>query len=74
MEDRIKKVISAVFNYPMEKIDAASAPDTIDNWDSLGHMNLVVGLEEEFDIVIEDEEIGEMLNFSLIKAIIKSKI
>ena len=74
MENRIKNVISAVFNYPIEKIQKDSSPDSIDKWDSLGHMNLVVGLEEEFDIVIEDDEIGEMLNFALIEEIIKSKI
>lgn len=74
MENRIKTVISAVFNYPIEKIHKDSSPDSIDNWDSLGHMRLVVGLEEEFNIVIEDDEITEMLNFALIEEIIKNKI
>ena len=74
MENRTKNVIPAVFNYPIEKILKDSSPDSIDEWDSLGHMKLVVGLEEEFDIVIEDDEIAEMLNFALIEEIIKSKI
>ena len=74
MENRIKNVISAVFNYPIEKIQQDSSPDAIDKWDSLGHMSLIVALEEEFDIEIDDEEIAEMMNFALIVEIIKSKI
>ena len=74
MENRIKNVIAVVFDLTTEKIQEDSSPDSIDNWDSLGHMNLVVALEEEFDVVIEDDEIAEMLNFALIKEIIKDKI
>jgi acyl carrier protein len=74
MENRIKNVMAAVFNYPNEQIQDDTSSDSIDKWDSVGHMNLIVGLEEEFGIIIEDDEISEMLNFALIKEILKSKI
>lgn len=74
MENRIKNVMAAVFNYPSEQIQDDTSSDSIDKWDSVGHMNLIVGLEEEFSIIIEDDEISEMLNFALIKEILKSKI
>ena len=74
MEDRIKKVISAVFKVPVKEINDKSSPYTIESWDSLKHMNLVVALEEEFGIMFEDDEIAELLNYSLICNIIKSKI
>lgn len=74
MENRIINVISTVFNYPIENIQQDTSPDVVENWDSLGHMNLIVALEEEFEIEIEDEEIAEMMNFALIVEIIKSKI
>lgn len=43
---------------------------TIESWDSLKHMNLVIALEDEFQITIPDEEIGNLLSFSLIKLIV----
>ncbi len=73
MENRIKKVMSAVFEISVEEINEKSSPDTIESWDSLKHMNLVVALEEEFGIVFEDNELVELLNYSLICNIIKSK-
>ncbi len=65
--------MSAVFDIPAEMINEESSPDTIESWDSLKHMNLVVGLEEEFDVVFSDEEIVEMLNFALIKELLSSR-
>jgi len=74
MENRIKNVMAAVFGISIEDINEESSPDSIDNWDSLNLMNLVVSLEEEFDIEFDDDEIVEMLNFKLIVEIIKEKV
>ena len=49
MKDRVKKVISEVFNIDIELINNESSPDNIESWDSLKHMNLIVALEEEFE-------------------------
>ena len=73
MENRIKNVMAAVFGISIADINEESSPDSIGNWDSLNLMNLVVSLEEEFDIEFDDDEIVEMLNFKLIVEIIKEK-
>ena len=70
MENRIKKVMSAVFEIPNIEISEASTMDTIESWDSLKHMNLVIALEDEFQITIPGEEVGNLLSFSLIKLIV----
>jgi acyl carrier protein len=51
---------------PIEMISGDSSPDTIEEWDSLKHMNLVLALEEEFGIQFTDEQIVEMLSVELI--------
>jgi len=73
LAERIKKVMSAVFEIPVGQIKDDSSPDTIESWDSLKHMNLVVALEEEFEIEFTDDEIMESMNFSLIQLIIDGK-
>ena len=73
MEDRVKKVMSDVFNIDIESINNESSPDNIENWDSLKHMNLIVALEEEFEIEFDDEEIVESMNYLLIVNILKYK-
>ena len=74
IEERIKNVMSAVFEISEAEIKNDSSPDTIGSWESLKHMNLVVALEEEFEIEFTDNEIFEMMNYSLIKNIISGKI
>ena len=73
LEDRIKNIISAVFEIPEEQIKDHSSPDTIESWDSLKHMNLIIALEEEFEVEFNDNEIFEMMNYTLIKSIITGK-
>lgn len=71
IEERIKNVMSSVFDFPKNKIINDSSPDSIDSWDSLKHMNLIIGLEEEFDVEFDDDDIGNLLNFDLIKIYIE---
>lgn len=73
MKDKVKKIIAGVFNIEVGSIDDDASPDSIANWDSLNHMNLIVSLEEEFNIRFTDEEISEMLNLELIVFTIKQK-
>ena len=73
MENRIKKIMSNVFNINVDSINNESSPDNIENWDSLKHMNLIIALEEEFEIEFDDEEIVDSMNFALILNILKSK-
>ena len=70
MENRIKNIMSAVFEIPCTEISEESSMDTIVSWDSLKHMNLVIALEDEFQITIPDEEVGNLASFSLIKLIV----
>ena len=74
IEVRLKKIMSAVFEVSLDEINENSSPDSIVSWDSLSLMNLVVSIEEEFNIQLDDDEIVDMLNFRLIKEIISSKI
>ena len=74
MEDRIKQVIADVLMIELSEIDDKSSPNTIDKWDSMNQMNIVVALEEEFGIQISDDDVIEMLNVKLIQEIIKGYI
>jgi len=58
------------------ELDAADIPDNastgvIENWDSIRHMNLIVALEEEFDVRFNDTDIVDLITIPLIESIIK---
>jgi acyl carrier protein len=74
MENRIKELMSVVLETDLSFIDDNASPETIENWDSLKHMNLISVLEEEFNITFSDDEILEMLSYKLILRNIKEKL
>ena len=73
IDKRLKGVFSKIFDIDLPSIDNDSSPDTIENRDSLNHMNLIIALEQEFNLSFSMEEIVEMLNYQLIVIILESK-
>ena len=66
--------MSSVLGISEDLINENSSPDTIDSWDSLKHMSLVVALEEEFKIEFTDENITELINMKLILFVVSGKL
>ena len=73
MEERVLEIIGEVLNVPIEQLDLESSWDTIPDWDSIGHMNLILTLEEELDISFLDEEIVELRSVALIIKALKKR-
>ena len=74
MEDRIKKVMSVVLGIDVELINEESSADTVENWDSFNHMNLILALEDEFEVRFDDINIEDFLSYSLICCVVNGKI
>lgn len=67
IEGRLQKIMSNVFEIDIKKVEGGT-PETIENWDSLKHMNLILALEEEFEEEFNDDEIVELMSYeSLLK-------
>ena len=50
-----------------------SSPETVPNWDSLQHLNLVLALEQEFQVQFTPEEIEQLLSVALVAALLDEK-
>jgi acyl carrier protein len=48
VRDRSLRVIAAILRVPVAGLDESSSPDSIDTWDSLRHLQVLLALEEEF--------------------------
>ena len=70
LQDRVCRIISEVFGIPVDEIDDESSPDTIESWDSEGHINLILSLEAEFGISLSPEDAMEMLSIRLVRLIL----
>ena len=70
-ETKLKSVIATVLEIEPADIDETSSMDTIEAWDSIKHMDLILSLEEEFGVAVPDEEAGDLTSYALIKLVMK---
>ena len=74
IDSSIQNIMSKVFNVEAHVINLESAQDNLDNWDSLRHLDFVVAVEEEFNIIFPIEEIGNLTSFKLISIIVREQL
>ncbi len=73
MEEKIRQTMASVFMCEPTQINENTSQDTLPEWDSLRHMNLIVALEEDFGITFTEDEMVEMLSYKLICDAIRRK-
>jgi len=71
--DRVATLFEKAFKVEREEFSPDLVPEEVLLWDSLGHMNLVMELEEEFGLQFEVDEITEMSSAGRIIEILRSK-
>lgn len=69
LHDKVCSIVAAVLKIDSECIDLDSGLGETPNWDSLNHTNLVLQLEESFDVGFDFDELDKITS---IKAIISS--
>jgi acyl carrier protein len=66
IEDRVRKTIIRTFNVAPEDQSRELRMGSLPGWDSLGHMRLVVELEEEFGVSFPTYLLPEILDLDSI--------
>lgn len=67
MEQRVREVMAAILGLEEDEIEDDTSPNTVESWDSLKHMNLILALEEEFDVEFSDDQVGELTSYGEIR-------
>jgi acyl carrier protein len=67
----VEAVVGKVFNLDPEEVTDASSKDSIAEWDSMGHLSLITGLEEHFKISLSIADAMAMTSVGKIKTILK---
>jgi acyl carrier protein len=73
MNDKISKVFADVLRIPEDSITDGTSPENTPQWDSLQAMNLVLALEEAFDIKLATKEILSMRTVGIVRKVLKGK-
>lgn len=73
-EIALKKVVADVLEVDPAEIGADFSMDSVEQWDSLRHMTLVLSIEEMFGISIPDEEAANITSWPLIKLVVEEQV
>lgn len=71
--DTIRGIASDVLGVPAAEIGPDTSPTTVATWDSVQHLNLVLALEQAFDLMFEPEELDQMKDLRQIAALVERK-
>ena len=69
--EKYDKVFIDCFSVDKEKLQKNLEYNSIPEWDSVGHMNMIAALEEAFDIVFEMDDIIDFSSYKVGKEILK---
>ncbi|MCZ8243205.1 MAG: acyl carrier protein [Microcystis sp. LE19-131.1A] len=71
--ERVRGIVSDIFQIPLEQVSLDSSPETIEAWESIQHLNLVLALEQEFGVSFSPEEMATMLSVEAISQLVSEK-
>jgi acyl carrier protein len=75
MDERIRELFATLLQVPLEQIGDQTTPASLERWDSMQHLIVVAGFEEEFGIDLDPEEAVEMYkDFATFKRILRQRM
>jgi acyl carrier protein len=68
--EKINKIFCEVFAVEESALSDAFNKDTVEGWDSVHQLSLTTAVEDEFDIMLDAEDILEFTSYENVKAIL----
>jgi acyl carrier protein len=70
----VQEIFRAVFDQPDLVITRESNASTVDDWDSLTHINLVVAVSKKYNVRFALGELGELKNVGDMLDLVQRKV
>jgi acyl carrier protein len=73
-EDKLRSVVATMLDLDPAAVGPTTSTDTVDQWDSVRHMNLIIALESAFGITIPDEDVATLTSYPIIQAVVQEQL
>ena len=60
--DKLQEIIAATLKIPADSITGTTEMDDIEEWDSLGHVHIMVAIEQAFDLYMDVDDFAELIS------------
>jgi acyl carrier protein len=75
VEERIRELFATMLQVDAAAVDDRTTPERLERWDSMQHLILVSGFEEEFGVDVDPEEAIDMYkDFAAFKKVVLQKL
>jgi len=64
----VKKCVADAIGVDLSLVGESFSAETIDEWDSLKHLILILALEDKLSVSFTEDEVVNMLSYTAIKA------
>jgi acyl carrier protein len=73
MNDKLRAIVSELFELDPSQIKDELTPEDVDLWDSLNHLRLVTAVEEEFQLKLSMKEIESIRSLAALRTLIEQR-
>ena len=70
-ELKLKSIFCESLNIDESIVTDSLTYNSIPAWDSVGHMALIAAIEDEFDIMLDTDDVLDMSSFAIAKEILE---
>jgi acyl carrier protein len=73
-DERVREIAADIFELPLDRVTMQSTTETVPNWDSIKHLDLVLAIEHEFSVQFEPEDVENIKSIEQITALLNHKL
>jgi acyl carrier protein len=70
----VLNIMAQLFSLPPGSLTAESSMETVEQWDSLQHINVIVDVEQHFGITMSPEEVMQLHSVQAIVDMVESRL
>lgn len=74
IREKVKQMMAATFHIPVSRIPDDATLENVPEWDSLGHIELMLALEMEFGVTLPTETIIELVSLDAIEGFLRQRV
>ncbi len=68
---RVRQIVATTFETPLDEISPESSYMSLEKWDSMGHLMLILEVEQEFNVQFAPEQAESMTSVAEIVKVLK---
>ena len=73
-EQKLMSIFSIILDLPLNKLSSDSNVENLEEWDSLSHVQLIMTIENEFEISLSPDEALAIFSIKDAIDLVKSKV